>query len=878
MAGRVAADAGGAIGGMGPAGSERPAMKIPYSRRDAWHVVALSALALSMPVTAAGARAEDQEQVFDLRDIHVVGSRRPLRSPTNARAPVDMIGGEDVRNQGTTKLPDLMRSLMPSYNVGTQPVSDEATFIRPANLRGLAADQTLVFVNGKRRHRGAVITYLGNGVSEGAQGPDIAVIPGIALDRVEVLRDTASAQYGSDAIAGVLNFVLRDRPDGGTVETQWGRTYEGDGTEYRVAANVGVPLAGDGFANLSAQWHEAAPTVRSVQRADAAALIAGGNSHVRRPYAQTWGSPDVKANYTVFVNAGAGVSERAEVYAFGNLAARETESGFFFRNPNTRNGVFRAPGTDNRLVGDLDPTDGNACPGDLPNDEALFDVAGFKASHSGCFVFNERFPGGFTPRFKGEVADTAGTLGFRGSGVPNLAYDVSYTFGRSHIDYSIRNTINPSLGPDTPTQFALGSYTQAEHTINFDLRRPIEIPAFARPVHAAAGVEWRNERFEIGAGERASWEAGPLAGQGFGVGANGYPGFPPVVSGAWDRSNAAAYVDLEAEVLPNATFALMGRVERYEDFGTTTDFKIGALYRANANLGLRGSAGTGFRAPTVGQVNASKITTEFAPTEAGEFELRNVGTLSVTCPEAVALGAGPLVPEEAVTFTAGIVAESGSASFTADVYAIEVKDRLGVSADKSLPPERKAAIGSGACIPAADTLRVRFFGNGFDTRTRGIDIVASVEVPEMPGVLEFGETEFVLAANWTETHVIRHDPEFLDAERLLQLEKALPEHRFNATLRHEREAWRGLVRLNYFGPYMHALFRGGVEAGREFTLDAEVAWQPVGGVELSVGANNIFDNYPDGNPDARLAGSKYPASSPMGFSGGFYYARARYVF
>ena len=394
----------------------------------------------------------------------MVGSRRPIRSAADTPSPVDLIEGEDFTDQGTTNLPDLMRALVPSYNVNTQPISDGATFIRPANLRGLAPDQTLVLVNGKRRHRAAVISWLGNGVSEGAQGPDISVIPAIALQRVEVLRDTASAQYGSDAIAGVINFVLKDRPDGGMVETQWGQTYEGDGEEYRIAANVGVPIAENGFANLSAQWHEAEPTVRSVQRPDAAGLIAGGNTHVRRPYAQIWGAPDVKGDYAVFLNTGLELTEQAELYAFGNVAQRETEGGFFFRNPNSRSGVFtydRDPDPDGmndesryRLV---------SPPGCLEEssrevtDPYEFFQPDLNADYDGCFSFNRRFPGGFTPQFKGEVSDSAVTAGFRGLLDWDLTYDVSYTYGRSDIDYSIRDTVNASLGPDTPTRFDLGS-------------------------------------------------------------------------------------------------------------------------------------------------------------------------------------------------------------------------------------------------------------------------------------------------------------------------------------------------------------------------------------------------------------------------------------
>jgi iron complex outermembrane receptor protein len=825
--------------------------------------------------TSSDAAAE--EEVIELVEQVVIGSRARPRSVIDSAVPIDTIRGDEIGKQGVTDLQDMFRNLVPSYNVNTQPISDEATLIRPANLRGLAPDQTLVFVNGKRRHRAAVITYLGNGVSEGAQGPDISVIPALALQRVEVLRDTASAQYGSDAIAGVINFVLKDRPDGGEVEAQWGQTYEGDGEEYRIATNIGIPIAESGFANLSAQWHEAEPTVRSVQRGDASGLIAGGNPHVRRPYAQIWGAPDVKGDYTVFLNTGLELSEQAELYAFGNVARRETEGGFFFRNPNTRTGVFAI--SKNRLFGDIDPTNGtNDCPtATAVVENAFFDGGG----NPECFSFNKRFPGGFTPQFKGEVSDSAGTAGFRGLLDWDLTYDVSYTYGRSDVDYSIRDTVNASLGPDTPTRFDLGSYTQTEQTVNLDLAHPVDVPLFASPLHAAAGIEWRNERFEIGAGERASWETGSLATQGFSVGANGYAGFHPNVAGKWDRSNIAGYIDFEADIFPDLTLATMGRIEHFDEFDTTTDFKFGGLYRLNSNFSVRGSAGTGFRAPTVGQVNASKVTTEFGRTDMGRLELRDVGTLSVTCPEAVALGAKPLEPEESVAFTAGVVAAAGPVSLTADVYNIEVEGRRGVSANVLLAGEQRNQFGDDACVPGSGDLNARYFGNGFDTRTQGIDIVASVDIPTKSAFLESGETEFIFAGNWTKTEVTSYDPEFIDAKRILQLEEALPKYRFNATLRHEQDRWSAFTRLNYFGPYTATHLNDAeliIDAGSEITLDAEISYKPFAGVELSIGAENILNNFPDENPYASEAGSKDPESSPMGLAGGLYYVCGRYVF
>ena len=888
-------------------------------------------------------RAQEDE-AFEIGDIYVVGTRRPVRSTADTPAPIDLIAGDDFTDQGTTNLPDLMRTLVPSYNVNTQPISDAATFIRPANLRGLGPDQTLIFVNGKRRHRASVIAWLGNGISEGTQGPDISVIPAIALKRVEVLRDTASAQYGSDAIAGVINFVLKDRPDGGAVETQWGRTYEGDGDEYRIAANVGIPLAESGFANLSAQWHESEPTVRSVQRKDAAELIAGGNTAVRQPYAQIWGQPDVKGDYTLFLNTGVDVSEQVEIYAFGNMSARETEGGFFYRNPNTRAGVFRGtqlrptghkdavpvegrledirgkeldPGNRMLMIGEeiggheLKDVNKDTIPlrrvGQLGEKECPKNVVAVKNEYvdvataeefkerTGCFVFNERFPGGFTPQFKGEVSDTAGAIGVRGSLDSGMTWDVSYTRGRNNIDFSMRDTINASLGLPTPTQFDIGSYTQTEQTINVDFTREFDLAAFASPLHTATGVEWREEQFSIGAGELASWHPGPFKDQSFGIGANGFSGFSDHIAsqGQGKQSNWAGYLDLEGDVVDDLTLATMGRVEKYDTFGSTTDFKLGALYQASPDFGLRGSASTGFRVPTIGQQKAYKVTTSFV-----SGGLKQSGRLPPTCPEAQLLGATSLEPEEALTFTAGIVAESGPLSLTADVYNIDVDGRVTLSATKKLSTGqtnrifgRNGMVGlDDRCLrDATDLDNLRYFGNGIDTRTRGVDVVASVDLSSAAGILEGGNTGLVFVGNWNRTTVQSAREGFFDnpgeprarQKRIELLEKALPEYRFNATLRHERTSWGAFARLNYFGPHLeyHADDEDmRFEPEAKVTVDAEVTYKPVAGMEVGVGAENIFNTFPTENPHAAVLGSQYPESAAMGFAGGFYYARARYTF
>ena len=295
------------------------------------------------PQEPAGAQdAQPQEQVMELGELRVIGSRVAGRSAQESPVPVDVIQGEDLQTYGIRDMDSLLSATVPSYNVSQEPISDEATFVRPATLRGLPPDSTLVLVNGKRRHRGSVINFLGAPNSRGSQGADISTIPSIALERVEVLRDGAAAQYGSDAIAGVLNFKLREDTEGLTVQTSYGQNYHGDGDKVNVAANLGLPLSDRGFANFSFEFTNVDETSRSVQRSDARGLIEAGNEHVRRPAAQIWGAPEVKYDYKFFGNLGFDLEEiNARLYAFGNYAERKVEGGFYFRNPHTRGGVFR---------------------------------------------------------------------------------------------------------------------------------------------------------------------------------------------------------------------------------------------------------------------------------------------------------------------------------------------------------------------------------------------------------------------------------------------------------------------------------------------------------------------------------------------------------
>ena len=336
--------------------------------------MALAIGAFGIPLAHAQQGGGDEDVVI------ITGTRVDARSAIDSPAPVDVVAGDELVNQGDNDAVNILRTLVPSFNVGTQPISDAATLVRPINLRGLPPDNTLVLVNGKRMHRAAVIAFLGGGISDGSQGPDISTVPAIALKQVEVLRDGASSQYGSDAIAGVINFILKDDSSGGSLEAKWGQTYEGDGASYQIAGNVGLPIGTNGFLNLSAEYQQTDPTSRSVQRDDAAALIAAGNTAVANP-AQIWGQPEVKDDIKIYANFGYDLDDKHELYAFGNYAQREVEGGFYFRNPTNRPGVYAGPtvdpvtgaplaatsgGVPSIRVGDLSVTTAGDCPAGIP--------------------------------------------------------------------------------------------------------------------------------------------------------------------------------------------------------------------------------------------------------------------------------------------------------------------------------------------------------------------------------------------------------------------------------------------------------------------------------------------------------------------------------
>ena len=810
-------------------------------------------------------------------ELVVVGSRTEGRTVLESAVPVDLITAEEFAEQGDSDMANQLRNTVPSFNVNAQPISDGGTIVRPAGLRNLAPDHTLVLVNGKRRHRAAIIHWFTNGVFDGSQGPDLSVIPSIAVRHAEVLHDGASAQYGSDAIAGVMNFVLKDAASGGSLQFRSGGYAAGDGQNLAVAGNVGLPLGEGGFANLSIEYGNSAPTSRSVQRYDAQQLIANGNTHVRSPTAQIWGSPRVDDDVKFWGNFGKFIGGTKQIYAHTNYASKRVDGGFYFRNPHTRAGVYSADGGRTLLVGDvLDAQDGvvdgsAGCPTVRVAGGRVLDPENFATvlSDPNCFTFHQPFaglpegsPGGHTPQFGGTARDTSIVAGVRGTFAGSFVWDASISAGSNAVDFFIYDTVNPSLGPASPFSFDPGKYTQQETNFNIDFSY-----AASDTVHVAAGAEWRNERFEVTAGEKASWEIGPYAAQGFGSGSNGFNGFSPMTAGTWDRRNYAVYGDVEIGG-PDSRYTVGGalRGERFADFGTTVNYKGVARFELVEGLAVRGSASSGFRAPTPGQQNAFNVSTVPGISQA----IVNQGTIPPTSRVAAVVGGEPLQPEKSRNYTGGAIVDKGPFSLSADYFRIDLRDRLWVSRDHKLTPAQVEGLLAEGITSAGNLQQFRFFTNDFDTLSQGVDMVATFSPPQMQG-----DTVFSFLLSHIKSSVTKYNPETVTPARINLLENVLPESRWSLTARHREGKFRFLVRLSYWGDFFDKEDNRNYPG--EYLSDVEVTYRLTERFSVSGGGQNIFNNYPEINPNAYTGlGNLYPQSTPFGFNGGYYYMRLNY--
>lgn len=851
-----------------------------------WMLLAGILLWAGVTTTAQDADDDDMqaaENDEEMEILNVVGIRNPNRSSSDSPVPIDIIGGASLEvNNGGVDLMNQIATQVPSFNIEPFPIADAATIIRPPNLRGLSSDSTLVLVNGKRRHRGAVIALLGGGKNEGAHGVDINAIPGIALERIEILRDGASAQYGSDAVAGVMNFVLRKSDNVRAAQVKGSQTYEGDGTTVSLAGVYGLPIGDGGSLTVSADFSSTEATIRSVQRRDAANLIAAGNTDVREPFAQIWGSPDIHYDFRGFANFEMPMENGLMLYGWGNISLRDVEGGFFFRNPATRSGVFTADDGETSLIADLGD-DSSDCPV-VPIADQLTpdpDLLAQVTADPNCYSFLSLFPGGFTPQFGGEVTDYSFAVGLQGMIFKTWNFDSSFVWGSSKVAYYMNNTINPQLVDrqnNIPTSYLPGEHGETDWTFDYSMSKEISVASGYSDIHLATGLVVRSENFVAEQGEEDSWFVNEaFVVQGFGIGSNGFPGFPP--SSEVDESRVSVALWLDAEQMFTSsilgTFAL--RYEEFEGFGDTIDLKFSTLIDYTENFSIRSGFSTGFVAPTVGQSNLRVVSTNFLVSDIcpipGTPCLTDEVTLSATDPIALAVGGERLQPTTSHNTTFGAVLKAWQTDITVDLFRIDVFDRLARTSAITLTPAIFDELEARGEIVDRNLRAVRFFTNNFDTRTEGIEITAarSMEIYRR-------EIDFTLVTSFIKTSVENYDPAVINEQRVRELRKNVPKLRLTLSGVHAVNAkWNVNGRIRYYHKIWEPhLFSEAYpfHVAEDFLLDLEVNYKFDDNTTFTVGLENTTNIFPTGNPWAHVAGSKYPMTSPFGFNGGVAYFRA----
>ncbi|MEO0548444.1 MAG: TonB-dependent receptor [Pseudomonadota bacterium] len=852
------------------------------------------------PVTVAAAQeaGEDAEAVQET--IIVTGARGKPRSVSDSPVPIDVLSEEDIAAVPFTDANDILRTLVPSYSLSRQPISDGASFIRPAQLRGLPTDKTLVLVNSKRRHRAALVSIGGSGT----QGPDIATIPAAALKSVEVLRDGAAAQYGSDAIAGVINFILKDSPEGGTITVDFGEYYEGDGTQYTLSGNIGLPLGESGFLSISGEITDGDATSRSEQYCEAWACVdpddprylTGGSFDTtlagyseetfvagladanvgQDTVVQPWGQPNIEA-MRLFVNAGYTVNQYIDLYAFGNVSDSKSDGSFFYRYP------------------------GNGT------------IENYRLEDGSLWSPLEIFPGGFTPRFVGEVLDQSIVGGLKGEMDNGLMYDFSGRFGQNEIEYTLFNTINPSLGPETPTSFQPGDLINTEMQFQADFSQEFEV-GLAEPLVFAFGASYLDEEYELVEGDEASYIAGPYAladpfglcdgdmpsaagadviangstldcadpddpvFRANGVGSNGFPGYSPEFSETYARDSFGIYGDLTAEVTDRWLVQGALRFEDYSDFGNETVWKLASIFDVTDNIKVRGSVGTGFRAPTPGQQGTTNVSTRLPngfPVATGLFPAGG--------PVAQALGAEPLQPETSTNYTLGATGTFGDFTLTVDFYQIDLEDRINSISTQAVSSDPTAGAAydnflalQSAGVQGAESIGgVFYFTNAFDTSTQGADIVATYQQDWAGGA----STSFTGSINYNTTEFDSEVNELFNAESQFDFENALPEWRGVFTVVHETGPFMFTGRANYYGEYENSNGGSTITQIQEFDpvvqFDIEAAYEVSEVLTFAIGARNVTDEYPDeGTIGETCCGRIYRSDSIVDWQGGYYYAKA----
>lgn len=779
---------------------------------------------------------------IDLGTVQVVGSRSYKRSATETAVAVDIIDIQEVANKnGNIELNRILQYLAPSFNATKQSGSDGAEHIDPASLRGLGPDQTLVLINGKRRHQSSLVNIFGTR-GLGNTGTDFNAIPASAIERIEILRDGAAAQYGSDAIAGVINIVLRKETNkltgsitAGAYNSNTGGTYDDeasnvsgnytdpdgdgaattadypglDGATYKVATNYGFDLGKDGgFVNFTTEFINREKTLRP-----------------GAPWRKGMGEAEI-SGFSAFMNAAIPVGNKTEVYLFGGKNHRDTDAYAFTRDP---------AANDNRTVASL-------------------------------------YPNGFTPRITSIITDNSISAGVRKQTTTGWSVDFNNTIGKNDFHYFIKGTNNATLGDASPTDFDAGGHTLTQNTTNLDFSKYFEQEGDAG-VNVAFGTEYRTDNFTIFAGEAGSYGAYDTLGilitsptqasTGRPAGSQGFPGYSPANEVDRSRSNFAIYGDVEYDI--SKKFLLSGavRFENYTDFGNTLNWKLAARVKATDNMSIRAAVSTGFRAPSLAQIYYNLRFTSFVNSQLNESLLS-----ANNSPVTKAFGIQSLKEEESFNGSAGITYTQDGFTATVDGYYIEIEDRVIITNNFD-------ATHLGIGVETA-----QFFANGVDTRSQGLDVVLSYRSD-----VGDGSIMMALAGNLNDLEVTNVKNGNLDAETFFGargrtlLEDAAPSSKFSLNLNYSIDKFNVSLGGTQFGSVSYIGFAGeevnyDSKAIVDLTLSAQISEK----LNFTLGGNNIFNVYPTQQEYWSTDSSGYWDSVQMGFGGAYYYARLGFSF
>jgi len=811
-------------------------------------------VAAALSHAAAAQNTADSAGADALEQVVVTGTRVANRSVLDTAVPVDVIQADSLQNIGVTEINQALSVALPSFNFPRPGLTDGTDTVRPATLRGLAPDQTLVLVNGKRRHSAALVNVNGT-IGRGAASADLNTIPNTAIRAIEVLRDGASAQYGSDAIAGVINLRLREDRDGGeaTVSYGWRETeYEtrtgtppagatwsapavlkrsrSDGETLTVSGWKGFSLGDTGFLTVSAELKEAERTERGgwdfrqqYNRTSTGAFDPREATFNR--FSAWYGEPELSQK-TIFINSGAELASGAEIYASASWQDRSAVSAGFYR-----------PANDARNVPQI-------------------------------------YPDGFLPLIAPDVTDFSAALGVRWE-LAGWDMDTSLVYGKNKMAFTIKNTLNRSIGPSSKTVFDAGGYDYDQAVINVSGVRGFDVEGFSSPLNVALGLEARREGYGIFAGEPDSYRNGGvlLNGAPTASGSQVFPGFRPGNVVNENRRAVGAYLDLEANLTEKFLGSAAVRVEEYSDFGNNVSGKIAGRYDFSETFALRGSVSSGFRAPSLQQQYFATTSTNFI--NGIPFDIT---TFPVSDPVAVALGAKPLEAEESMNFSIGAVVRAGDLSITIDAYRINIDNRIVLSENLTAANVRDFLTARGFIGIGGG----RFFINGVDTNTRGVDVVANYPVRFDNG----GKLDLTATANFNSTEVTRLptisaiaqlNPTLFGRVNVLTFEEGNPKNKFVLSGAWTQGPWGATLRATRYGDALSP----GTTAANDFVLTAKTLVDLEGRyafndrVKVAFGADNILDEYPDAlppnlNTTGATAFSNY---SPFGRSGRFVYGR-----